>query len=194
MLVEAGRAARNERKQRACGGVEPAGDVYALMQVAYPGSFLAMILEGVVRGAPPRSLFLAGIVIFALAKALKWWAITSLGPAWTFRVIVVPGMALSTSGPYRWVRHPNYIAVLGEFIGASLMTGALIAGPLAVAAFGLLIWRRIKVEEVAIEAGTRVRFGSLGHVDSLSRETTLEAEGRDRSVTERMGVGPHRSD
>jgi methyltransferase len=168
MLFEAGRASRNERQQRARGGVEPSGDVYALMQFAYPGSFLVMILEGLVRGAPPRSVFLAGLIVFAFAKALKWWAVTSLGPAWTFRVIVVPGMALTTTGPYRWVRHPNYIAVLGEFLGAALMTGALITGPLAAAAFALLIRRRIKVEEVAIDTASDTR----GRARSAKRRGT----------------------
>ena len=55
MLVEARRAARNERAQRARGGVEPRGDVYGVMRVAYPGVFLAMLAEGAVRGAPPAA-------------------------------------------------------------------------------------------------------------------------------------------
>ena len=47
--------------------------------------------------------------LFILAKALKWWAILSLGRSWTFRVIVVPGDAPVASGPYAWLRHPNYV-------------------------------------------------------------------------------------
>ena len=53
MLVEARRASANERAQRARGGVEPAGDVYDVMRVVYPGAFLAMFVEGALRGAPP---------------------------------------------------------------------------------------------------------------------------------------------
>ncbi len=53
MAIEAWRAARNERAQRASGGIEPPGDVYPIMQVAYPGAFLAMIAEGAVRGGAP---------------------------------------------------------------------------------------------------------------------------------------------
>ena len=52
-----------------------------------------------------------GLAVFAAAKLLKWWAIRSLGPYWTFRVIVVPGSSRVDSGPYRFLRHPNYIAV-----------------------------------------------------------------------------------
>lgn len=155
MLIEAWRAARNERLQRARGGVEPEGDVYALMQVAYPGVFAAMIAEGVVRGGPERGVFIAGLAVFALAKALKWWAITTLGPCWTFRVIVVPGMTPVTAGPYRWVRHPNYVAVVGELLGVALMTSAVIAGPIGTVVFGALMWRRIRVEEQSIERFVR---------------------------------------
>src|SRR5690242_5757285 len=99
MLVEARRAARNERAQRARGGVEPADDVYAVMQIAYPGAFAVMLAEGALRGDPPATAFAVGLTLFALAKALKWWAIVSLGPFWTFRVIVIPGAKLVASGP-----------------------------------------------------------------------------------------------
>ena len=151
LVVEARRAAHNERAQRARGGVEPAGDVYGAMRVAYPGAFLAMIAEGAIRGAPPPRVILAGVLLFAAAKALKWWAIRALGPAWTFRVIVVPGAPLVTSGPYRYLRHPNYIAVVAELAGVALMAGAPVTGPIAAAAFGLLILRRIGVEGRALD-------------------------------------------
>ena len=147
MLIEARRAAANERAQRARGGIEPSGDVYRVMQVAYPGAFLAMIVEGALRGAPSIAIAAAGCALFAAAKILKWWAIASLGRSWTFRVIVVPGAKLITTGPYGVARHPNYVAVIGELIGVALMTGAAIAGPLVTAGFGALILMRIRIED-----------------------------------------------
>jgi len=155
MLLEARRAAVNERAQRARGGVEPPGDVYALMQVIYPASFLVMLAEGAWRGAPPRPIVLAGAAIFVVAKAIKWWAILSLGPFWTFRVIVVPGSRRIISGPYRFVPHPNYVAVVGEFIAVAMMTGAVVSGPLALIAFAVLLVKRIAVEERALHVATR---------------------------------------
>src|SRR5258706_5544432 len=89
MLIEAARAARNERAQRARGGVEPDGDVYSVMRVVYPAAFLAMFVEGWLRGGAPLAAVVAGAIVFTLAKLVKWWAIVSLGPHWTFRVIVV---------------------------------------------------------------------------------------------------------
>jgi methyltransferase len=150
MLIEARRAARNERAQRARGGVEPSGDVYQLMRLAYPAAFAAMIGEAVIRGFPPTSIAAAGATVFAAGKALKWWAIATLGPFWTFRVIVVPGTALVTAGPYRWMRHPNYVGVMGELAGVSLMAGARLAGPVAILGFGLLLIARIGIEERTI--------------------------------------------
>ena len=155
MVVESLRASANERAQRARGGVEPAGDVYRIMRIAYPGGFLAMLIEGMLRAAPPLPVLFAGAVLFAAAKGLKWWAIHALGPFWTFRVIVVPGARLVAGGPYRWLRHPNYIGVMGELVGVALMTGARVSGVIAVATFGWLLIRRISLEERALREAAR---------------------------------------
>lgn len=150
MLLEARRSARNERALRALGAREPAGDVYPLMQVAYPACFLAMIAEGWLRAAEPDAVFSAGLVVFLSAKALKYWAIGTLGSRWTFRVLVPPRSTRIMGGPYRWLRHPNYAAVAGELAGLGLMAHALVAGPLSLALFGLLMLLRIRVEERAL--------------------------------------------
>jgi methyltransferase len=155
MLVEARRASANERAQRARGGVEPAADVYTIMRLAYPGAFLAMFVEGALRAIPSSTAMLAGALLFLAAKCLKWWAILSLGPFWTFRVIVVPGASLVAGGPYRWLRHPNYVGVIGELAGVALMTGALLSGVAGIATFGWLVARRVLVEEQALREAAR---------------------------------------
>jgi len=152
MIVEAVLAARNEHAQLARGGREPEGDVYAIMRVAYPGAFLVMLVEGALRGFPPAPLIAAGAALFVAAKALKWWAIQSLGQAWTFRIIVIPGASLVAEGPYRYLRHPNYVAVIGELVAVALVTGARVAGPIATMFFGALIARRVAVENRALDA------------------------------------------
>jgi methyltransferase len=152
MITEARRAAANERTQRSRGGIEPAEDVYQLMQIAYPGIFAAMVAEGAWRGITLDGWFAAGLLIFLAAKALKWWAIAELGSHWTFRVIVVPGSSSVATGPYRIMRHPNYIAVVGEIVGVALMMRAHLAGPVALVVFGTLLRRRIAVENRARDA------------------------------------------
>ncbi len=162
MLVEARRAARNERAQRQRGGIEPPGDVYALMRVAYPGAFLLMIGESLWRHARDEPLMtmttmlsmlpmlLIGLALFFAAKALKWWAIVTLGPCWTFRVVVVPGAPRVVGGPYAYLRHPNYVAVVLELAAVALMSGARVSGPVATLAFGVLMMKRMSVEERAL--------------------------------------------
>lgn len=159
MLLEARLAARNDRYLRAAGAIEPAGDVYSLMAVAYPVCFLAMLAEGWFRAAGMGGRFAAGLAVFAAAKALKYWAIAALGRRWSFRVLVLPGSTLVTSGPYRFARHPNYIGVAGELAGMSVMARAPVAGALALAGFGALILARIRAEERALRACARGHGG-----------------------------------
>src|SRR2546428_11628705 len=146
MLIEARRAARNERAQLKRGGVEPPDDVYKMMRVAYPACFLAMLVEGAWRGMPPLAVLTTGATLFVLAKALKWWANLTLGPFWTFRVIVVPGVPLVVRGPYRWLRHPNYVGVAGELTSPALMTGRPLTAPIPTAGFMIPLSQRITLE------------------------------------------------
>jgi len=150
MVLETAISARHERGLRVLGAADAPGDVYRAMAVVYPGAFSAMILEGLARRAPQDAWLTAGVAVFVAAKALKYWAIASLGPRWTFRVLVPPGSSRTLRGPYRWIAHPNYIAVAGELIGVACAMHAVIAGPLAVAGFGWLMMRRVRVEETAL--------------------------------------------
>ena len=150
MLLEAAVSARNERNLRAVGAREPEGDVFRAMRVGYPAVFLLMIAEGVWRHTAFDATGRLGLAVFAAAKLLKVWAITSLGSRWSFRILVPPGSSRVVSGPYRLMRHPNYIAVAGEIAGAALMTHALLTGPIAAAVFGWLLRERIRVEEHAL--------------------------------------------
>jgi methyltransferase len=109
-----------------------------------------MAIDGAVEHRVASNVVITGGVLFIASKVLKYWAIASLGTFWTFRVIVVPGAALVDSGPYRWLRHPNYVAVVGELIGFAVLVNALIAGPLAVLLFGYLLRRRVVAEEAAL--------------------------------------------
>jgi methyltransferase len=84
------------------------------------------------------------------SKAHKYWAIASLGERWTLRVLVLPGLPLVRQGPYRYVNHPNYIAVVGELVGMALMMSAWITGPLMTLAFGVALLMRLKVETAAL--------------------------------------------
>ncbi len=152
MLAEARLSKANERVLRSAGAIEPARDVYAAMQVAYPLCFLLPMGEAWLRHREwtAGAAAVAGAAVFVAAKFLKYWAIASLGQRWTFRVLVPPASVRTMTGPYRFIRHPNYVAVAGEIAGVALMARASVTGPLALVLFGWLMSRRIAVEERAL--------------------------------------------
>lgn len=150
MLVEQQRSAANERALRQRGAVEPRDDVYRIMQWVYPASFVVMAIEGALFGPSPGVSTAIGVVVLVAAKALKFWAIGSLGQRWTFRVLVPPDAPRVSHGPYAWFNHPNYIAVVGELIGFAIVVGARATGPIATIVFGLLLRSRIRVENGAL--------------------------------------------
>jgi methyltransferase len=151
MLAELWLSLSNERVLLANGAVQADDPVYQLMRIAYPGVFVAMAIEGAITGVEPGPLVFAGVALMFAAKALKFWAIASLRTRWTYKVLVMPALPLVSGGPYQWMRHPNYVAVVGELIAMALMTHARVTGPLGTLFFGWLLWRRITAEEQAME-------------------------------------------
>jgi methyltransferase len=145
----------NERQLRARGAIEPQDDVIGWMRWAYPGAFVAMGIEGALMGPASRDVLLFGLALFGLAKALKVWAISSLGPKWSYRVLVVPGDPLVATGPYRFISHPNYVAVVGEIVSVAAIVWAPITGALATIGFGWLMILRMRIENRALGRGAR---------------------------------------
>jgi len=152
MIAESRVSREHERALRRQGAVEPPGDIYRIMAVAYPLSFVVMGVEGVVMPQTWPGLYPSGLLLFAAGKALKYWAISALGPRWTFRVLVLPGVPLVRTGPYRYVAHPNYVGVVGELAGTAMMMGAWRSGPVALVVFGAILWARIRCENRALHS------------------------------------------
>lgn len=150
MAIESGISSTNESRLRARGAVEPPDDVWRGMSIVYPLGFVAMIVESALRGGPSLRMFTAGLAIWIAAKLLKAWVIASLADRWSFRVLVLPGEPLIARGPYRWMRHPNYLAVVAEIAGAGAMVAAPVTGIAFTVAFIEILRRRIRVEERAL--------------------------------------------
>jgi len=153
LLIMAGEAVLssvNEKALRARGAIEPEDDVIGMMRWAYPGAFIAMGIEGAVTGPAPRNVLMLGLALFGFAKALKLWAISSLGSKWSYRVLVVPGDPLVKAGPYQFISHPNYLAVVGEIVSVAAIVWAPITGVLATIGFGWLMILRMRIEDRAL--------------------------------------------
>jgi methyltransferase len=156
LLIMAGEAVLslfNERLLRSKGAIEPPDDVIDKMRWAYPLSFIVMGVEGALTGPAPREVLMWGLALFGFAKALKMWAIASLGWRWSYRVLVVPGAPLIKTGPYRFLSHPNYLAVVGEIVSVAAIVWAPITGVLAAIGFGWLMVKRIGIEDRALGRG-----------------------------------------
>ena len=145
-LAELGWSARNVRRLKAAGGVEVGRRHYPLF-VALHGAWLAALIGLAPADAPLNWPMFALFVALQLGRL---WVMLSLGRYWTTRVITLSGAPLVRRGPYRLVRHPNYLVVVGEIAVVPLIVGAW---PIAIAftALNLLLLRhRIAVEERAL--------------------------------------------
>ncbi|MEV5507864.1 isoprenylcysteine carboxyl methyltransferase family protein [Streptomyces orinoci] len=145
-------ARRHARWAAARGGVEYGRGHYPVMVALHIGLIVGTLAEVALghRAFVPMVGWpaLAGVV---LANAARWWCIRSLGPQWNTRVIIVPGLPLVSSGPYRWVRHPNYVVVIAEGLALPLVYGAWLTALLFTLANAALLMVRTRVENKALE-------------------------------------------
>lgn len=152
-LAELVVSARNARWSFARGGVESGRGHFPPMVVLHTALLVACVVEVVV-GHRPFLPWLGwpALVLVVASQALRWWCIATLGPRWNTRVIVVPGLPLVDRGPYRWFRHPNYVAVVVEGIALPLVHTAWVTALVFTALNAVLLLRfRIPAEERALE-------------------------------------------
>ena len=152
-LVELVITERNARRMRSRGGFEVGGAHFLPMALLHAGLLVAAPLE-VFRLERPFVPLLGGVMLVLLAgtMALRYWAISSLGDRWTTRVFVVPEEPPAVRGPYRWLRHPNYLAVIVEVAVLPLVHTAWWTAIAFSIGNALVLRTRIRVEEEALEA------------------------------------------
>lgn len=139
-------AQRNTRRLLRQGGQEVGAGHYPLF-VALHGLWLLLVFALVPATAPVSAPLLA---IFAALQALRVWIVLSLGPYWTTRIVTVPGAPLVRRGPYRYLRHPNYVVVTGEIAVLPLIFGAREIALVFSILNAALLWHRIRIENAAL--------------------------------------------
>lgn len=153
-FVELGVARRHLAWARERGGVESGAGHYPVMVALHTALLAGCVVEVLVLDRPFLPwLGWPMLALLVAAHALRWWCIRALGPQWNTRVVVVPGMPLVTGGPYRWLRHPNYLAVVLEGLALPLVHSAWVtAVAFTVLNLALLVGIRIPVEERALRS------------------------------------------
>lgn len=153
-FVELVISARNAHTALAQGGTEFGKRHFPWMVALHTGLLLACLAE-VWFGDRPFLAWLGWpmLALVVLSQALRYWCIASLGPQWNTRVIVVPGRQRVKRGPYRWLHHPNYVAVVIEGFALPLVhTAWVTALAFTVLNAVLLLAFRLPVENRALES------------------------------------------
>jgi methyltransferase len=142
---------RNWAWSRKQGGAEFGAGHYPVMVALHSALLVGCLLEVLALHRP----FIAALgwpmlAVVIAAQCLRWWCITTLGPQWNTRVIIVPGASRVTSGPYRLLSHPNYVAVVAEGIALPLVHTAWITALTFTVLNAALLRTRLTVENNAL--------------------------------------------
>ncbi|MCA8925940.1 MAG: hypothetical protein KDD82_29300 [Planctomycetes bacterium] len=148
-LVEVVVSKRHARGRDARVVAEPA--LFPLMVALHVGLIAAPALEVGVLARPflPPLAACAGLTLLA-ATALRVWTLRTIGRAWNVRVVVPDEAQVVSSGPYAWIRHPNYLVVILEVAALPLLHTAWVSALGLSLLNGVVLWRRIHTEERAL--------------------------------------------
>jgi methyltransferase len=144
-----GELALSRRHERGSRGPRAAARSYPLMVAAHVGLLTLPLLEVAALGRRPRAP-LVWVGLLAGAAALRRWSIRTLGRSWNVRAVVPRDLRPVTAGPYRWIRHPNYLAVAVEFLALPLAGGAWLSALALSALNAAVLVDRVRAEETLL--------------------------------------------
>ncbi|OCA90868.1 hypothetical protein A8F94_03070 [Bacillus sp. FJAT-27225] len=149
-LLELTVARRNEKWMKEKGAIEFGQGHYPWMVMMHSAFFLSLIAEVLVFKRELSPLWPLFLVVFLLAQAGRIWALTSLGRYWNTKIIVLPGADVVQKGPYRFIRHPNYVIVALELLTLPLIFQAYYTAFVFSALNFMMMLVRIPAEEEAL--------------------------------------------
>ncbi len=149
-LAELIYARRNTSALRLAGAVEHGARQYPLFVLLHGAWLLGLLIQ------PMRGLNIPLLAVFLALQLVRVWVVASLGQRWTTRVLVLPAQPLIRRGPYRYVRHPNYMVVVAEIAVLPLAFGLWEMAVSFSVLNGLLLAQRIRTEDRALAAVSSV--------------------------------------
>ncbi len=148
---------------RARGAREVGAAHYPWMVAMHTAFLLSCVAEVWLLRRPWRPEIAAvALAVLVAALVLRWWVLATLGDRWTTRVMVLPDGELITEGPYRWLRHPNYVAVVLEIAAIPMLHTAWATAAIFSVANLLVLRARVAVEDRALGRGSRDTGASEG--------------------------------
>jgi methyltransferase len=158
----------NAARTLARGGVESGRRIHLLVVWLHVVWLAACPAEVLFLGRPLSPVVLVWVLmtILVVAMALRIWSMRCLGDHWNHRIITVPGEAPICSGPYRWLHHPNYLALYLELFALPLLHGAWLTASLLAPVHTVAVWCKSRVENSAI-----------GRIETRRKETDRDHDG-----------------
>ncbi len=158
------RVSRRHQRDLASRGARKQGDPrYRWMVALHAGVLIGAAAEVILLHRPYIPLLaFCTLLLFALATLLRWWVIRTLGIHWNTEVVDSASLGVITDGPFRWIRHPNYLGVFVELITLPLIHTAWITAGLATAGNALVLRNRLRIEESLLDAVPAYRAAMSG--------------------------------
>ncbi|MGJ9456775.1 isoprenylcysteine carboxyl methyltransferase family protein [Oceanobacillus sp. CF4.6] len=149
-LLEMVIAKSNEKWMKDRGAIEKEADHYKWFIILHVLFFISILMESYLKDTSNWSLNYTLLVIFILTQLVRIWCVSSLGRFWNTKIIILPGAQLVSKGPYKYVKHPNYVIVGIELFVIPLLFGARITAVIFPLFHILLLTVRIPAEERAL--------------------------------------------
>ncbi|WP_432352525.1 isoprenylcysteine carboxyl methyltransferase family protein [Sporosarcina sp. A2] len=156
-LVELVIAKRNEKRMLAQGAYEVGARHYPAIVLLHTAFFVSLLLEVLVRKPDLSPIWGVLLTIFLLTQVLRVWCLTSLGKYWNTKIIILPGADVVMKGPYKFIRHPNYVIVATEILVLPMIYGAYITAILFTLLNAWMMSVRIPQEEQALKDATNYK-------------------------------------
>lgn len=150
-LAELRVSMRHEKTLKEQGAIEMYPRHFLFMKLLHSLWLVACFVEALtVKTPPPLWVSLLWFIVFCVGQYLRWQAMKTLGTRWTVRILVLPQRSPVTQGPYRFIRHPNYLGVVLEILSLPLIFGLYFTSLFFTLGNAVILWVRIRAEESAL--------------------------------------------
>lgn len=153
-VIELRIAKRNERQLKKNGAIEFGTEHYLWMILLHTGFFTVLIIEVITLDRELSTFWILWLTLFVIAQVGRMWVIQTLGKYWNTKIIVIPNSEVIVKGPYKYVKHPNYVIVATEIIVISLLFNAYITAVIFTLLNAWMMKIRIPLEEQALRENT----------------------------------------